>query len=670
MQKRTRKKLIAIQIALALMPGSMQAAKIAIKQDDTSDKLDASLKANGSLDLQFTNDSYHSDSLYFIDTGDRAKTGLTNDTSLSKFRTGHPMDTIAIHSSGEKTLNNRQLVADGNIDANDKGKINLALTNSSSLPGAIKQTASGGVNLCLKGGNSHWRISDNSHLNKLTLKSSSVEFLTGAFKTLTIAGNYHAEDGKIILNSDLAGDSATSDRIIVQGNTSGDTRLTINKTSGQPAETENGVLLVEVRGTSNGVFRQNGRTTAGLYDYFLRRKDKNWYLVSWYEPAPSVPDDSNNNNRGSDNSNSSNDNSNSGSGSGSNDNSNRGSGNGSDSSSYGNSGGSNTGGVSGNSNHDMPRTHAYRPESASYIANLAVANNLFVTSMHDRQPGQHVEPGTSSFWVRKGGGHAHFTDASGQLKTKSNSYRLQAGSDIVRRENGRDGIRLGVMAGYGNNYNKTQSALTNYHAKAELNGYSMGFYGSWFSDKNRQQGAWLDSWLLYSGFEAYVTGQGLPSKKYWLKGFSGSLEAGYIQPVIQSQSVNFWVEPHAQAVFMGVKDKAMHEIDGTRVKGTGAGNTMTRIGVRSWATGATLPLQKATFRPWLEANWVHNSHAFGVNMNNGSNQQAGAKEKLEIKLGIEGQPIADLHLSGEVSQQRGASGYLETFGTLQIKYTF
>lgn len=667
MQKRTRKKLIAIQIALALMPGSMQAAKITIKEGDISDKLDASLKVNGSLDIHVTNDAYHSDSLYFIDTGDKAKAGLNSDTTLGKFLTGQPVETIVTRSSGETTLNNHRLVAYSNIVANDKEKINLALTESSSLVGAINQTGSGRVNLCLKGGNSHWRISDNSSLNKLTLKSSSVEFLAGAFKTLTIAGDYHAEDGKIILNSDVAGDSAASDRIIVQGNTSGDTQLTINKISGQPAETENDVLLVEVRGASKGVFRQNGRTTAGLYDYFLRRKDKNWYLVPWYEPEPSMPDESNNNNRGSDNSNS---NSNSSSSSNS---SNDNSGNGSNNSN------SSTGGVNDNSgsvndnsssNHDTPRTHAYRPESASYIANLAVANNLFVTSMHDRQPGQHTEPGTSSFWVRKGGGYAHFTDASGQLKTKSNSYRLQAGSDIVRWVNGRDGTRLGVMAGYGNNHNKTRSALTKYRSKAELNGYSMGFYGSWFSDKNRQQGAWLDSWLLYNEFEAYVTGQGLPSKKYRLKGFSGSLEAGYIQPVITSQSVNLWVEPHAQAVFMGVKDKAMNEIYGTRVKGTGTGNTMTRLGVRSWATGATLPLQKATFRPWLEANWVHNSHAFGVNMNNGSNQQAGTKEKLEIKMGIEGQPIPDLHLSGEVSQQRGASGYRETFGTLQIKYTF
>lgn len=606
----------------------------------------SSLKVNGDLDIKFTDDSYHSSPLYFIYTGENAKTELNGNTTLGTAQASKPANIFAIHSLGETTLKNHQLVAYGDIYATEKGKINLELTDNSYLLSAINKADMGEIELSLSGNNSRWQINGDSHLNTLTLSSSSMEFLPDTFKTLTIDGDYHGDNGKIVMNTQLAGDGSASDRIIVKGNTSGNTQLAIKKIAGNGAETDNGILLIEVNGTSNGIFTQQGRTTAGLYDYFLRQKDKNWYLVSYLEEETPPPDNGNGDNGD----------------------------NGDNGSNGGNNGGGNSGGNGGNNgNTDESRIRAYRPESASYIANLAAANKLFITSMYGRQSGQRTpsdKARMSSFWLRQGGGHARFTDISGQLKTKSNSYVLQMGGDIAQWKNSQGSSNVGMMAGYGNNHNKTRSTLTGYRSKAEINGYSMGVYGSWFNDQNRQQGAWLDSWLQYNWFDSYVTGEGLPSEKYRLKGFSAALEAGYIQPAGQYQNFRFWLEPHAQAVFMDVKDKAMNEIYGTRVKGTGDGNILARIGLRSWMASTTATAQATAFRPWLEANWLHNSRAFGVNMNNGGNQQSGAKESVEIKVGVTGQPVPNLQLSGEISQQRGSADYIEMFGVLQVSYAF
>lgn len=126
-----------------------------------------------------------------------------------------------------------------------------------------------------------------------------------------------------------------------------------------------------------------------------------------------------------------------------------------------------------------------RPEAGSYIANLAAANTMFTTRLHERLGNTYYtdmvtgEQKQTTMWMRHEGGHNKWRDGSGQLKTQSNRYVLQLGGDVAQwSQNGSDSWHVGVMAGYGNSDSKTISSRTGYRAKASVNGYSTGLYAT------------------------------------------------------------------------------------------------------------------------------------------------------------------------------------------------
>ncbi|XBS70791.1 autotransporter outer membrane beta-barrel domain-containing protein [Acerihabitans sp. KWT182] len=117
---------------------------------------------------------------------------------------------------------------------------------------------------------------------------------------LTVAGNYVGNNGRLNFNAKLSDDASDSERLIVQGNTSGDTLVSVNNAGGSGAQTIDGIELINVIGASDGEFIQSGRIVAGAYDYTLERgtgaNDANWYLNSstvaeppGAEPEP-IPD--------------------------------------------------------------------------------------------------------------------------------------------------------------------------------------------------------------------------------------------------------------------------------------------------------------------------------------------------------------------------------------------
>ncbi len=101
---------------------------------------------------------------------------------------------------------------------------------------------------------------------------------------LIIKGNYHGNNGQLVLNTVLDGDNSATDKLVVQGDTSGSTSVTVNNVGGTGAKTLNGIELIHVGGKSEGEFVQAGRIVAGAYDYTLARgqgaNSGNWYLTS------------------------------------------------------------------------------------------------------------------------------------------------------------------------------------------------------------------------------------------------------------------------------------------------------------------------------------------------------------------------------------------------------
>jgi len=448
---------------------------------------------------------------------------------------------------------------------------------------------------------------------------------SAAGTTLTINGNYAGENGHILFNTQLGNDDSLTDKMLVTGDTSGSTGVSVTNVGGLGDEALNGIELIDVKGKSDGEFTQEGRIVAGAYDYSLVRgqgdNSNNWYLVNYKVDPDPIPD---------------------------------------------------------------PDEPDNRPEGGSYIANLMAANTLFNTRLHDRLgETQYVDALTgekkvTSLWLRQVGSHNNWRDGSGQLKTQSNSYVAQLGGDVAQwSSNGLDRGHLGLMVGYANSHSNTNSSATDYSSKGSVEGYSTGIYGTWFANDVDKNGMYVDSWLQYNWFNNNVNGEQLAGESYKSKGLTASLETGYTLKMGEftgsHSSVNEWfVQPQAQVIWMGVKAKDHRESNGTLVSSDGDGNVQTRLGIRTYLKGhhAMDKDKEREFQPFIEVNWLHNTHSYSAVMDGDRISQSGASNIGEIKVGVEGQLNPRLNLWGNIGNQMGDKGYSDSSAMVGVKYNF
>lgn len=112
--------------------------------------------------------------------------------------------------------------------------------------------------------------------------------------TLTVSGNYIGNGGTLEIETVLGDDSSAADKLVVTGNTSGNTNVHVINLGGLGAQTVEGIKIVDVGGISNGNFTLLGSYTfegdpavvAGAYAYRLYQggvstpTDGDWYLRS------------------------------------------------------------------------------------------------------------------------------------------------------------------------------------------------------------------------------------------------------------------------------------------------------------------------------------------------------------------------------------------------------
>lgn len=124
--------------------------------------------------------------------------------------------------------------------------------------------------------------------------SGSVRLGSAPGTTLTVAGDYTGAGGTIFLNAALDGDASTTDRLVVQGSTSGTGILAVTNVGGAGAQTAQGIKIVDVQGSSAGaftlagdyVFQGDQAVVSGAYAYRLYKNgvstpsDGDWYLRS------------------------------------------------------------------------------------------------------------------------------------------------------------------------------------------------------------------------------------------------------------------------------------------------------------------------------------------------------------------------------------------------------
>jgi autotransporter family porin len=450
---------------------------------------------------------------------------------------------------------------------------------------------------------------------------------------LHVSGDYIGNGGTIAFNTALGGDDSATDRMIIDGSTSGTSAVSVTNAGGSGAQTLNGIELISVGGNSAGEFTQSGRIVAGAYDYQLVRGSgsnaSNWYLVSGTNPDPTPTPDPD---------------------------------------------------PQPTPDPEPTPEPWVRPEAGIYTANIAAANTLFVNRLHDRLGETHYvdaltgEERVTSMWLRNVGGHNRFKDSSGQLSTQANRYVMQLGGDVAQwSSDGQNRFHLGVMGGYANQKSNSRNSHSGYHADGSINGYSVGLYGTWLQDNETKTGAYVDTWLQYNWFNNSVSGESIGSESYKSKGLTGSVEAGYTWKLGErDEHTSFYIQPKAQAIWMGVKADDHTEVNGTRVSSEGDGNVQTRLGLRGFIKGHSKldDGKQRTFEPFVEANWIHNTRDFGATMNGVRVTQAGARNIGELKVGVEGQLNPHVNLWGNVAQQVGDKGYSDTSAMLGVKVNF
>ncbi|TJQ01632.1 autotransporter outer membrane beta-barrel domain-containing protein [Escherichia coli] len=549
------------------------------------------------------------------------------------------LDSIDVNkTTTDVSILNRSIITPGNnvLVNNTGGGLNI-ISSDSTLNGATK-LVSGTTTLKLSE-NTIWNMKDDSVVTHLTNSDSIINlsyddgqtFTQG--KTLTVKGNYVGNNGQLNIRTVLGDDKSATDRLIVEGNTSGSTTVYVKNAGGSGAATLNGIELITVNGDESpaDAFRQgDARIAAGAFEYQLKQQGKNWYLTSYQ----SVNEEDNSS--------------------------------------------------EGNSESTETPTPVLRPEAGSYVANLAAANTLFVMRLNDRAgETRYIDPVTeqersSRLWLRQIGGHNAWRDSNGQLRTTSHRYVSQLGADLLTGGfTDSDSWRLGVMAGYARDYNSTHSSVSDYRSKGSVRGYSAGLYATWFADDISKKGAYIDAWAQYSWFKNSVKGDELAYESYSAKGATVSLEAGYGFALNKSFGLEAakytWIfQPQAQAIWMGVDHNAHTEANGSRIENDANNNIQTRLGFRTFirTQEKNSGPHGDDFEPFVEMNWIHNSKDFAVSMNGVKVEQDGARNLGEIKLGVNGNLNPAASVWGNVGVQLGDNGYNDTSVMVGLKYKF
>lgn len=559
--------------------------------------------------------------------------------ALSSVELSSALDSIDVNkTTTDVSILNRSIITPGNniLVNNTGGGLNI-ISSDSTLNGATK-LVSGTTTLKLSE-NTIWNMKDDSVVTHLTNSDSIINlsyddgqtFTQG--KTLTVKGNYVGDNGQLNIRTVLGDDKSATDRLIVEGNTSGSTTVYVKNAGGSGAATLNGIELITVNGDESpaDAFRQgDARIAAGAFEYQLKQQGKNWYLTSYQ----SVNEEDNSS--------------------------------------------------EGNSESTETPTPVLRPEAGSYVANLAAANTLFVMRLNDRAgETRYIDPVTeqersSRLWLRQIGGHNAWRDSNGQLRTTSHRYVSQLGADLLTGGfTDSDSWRLGVMAGYARDYNSTHSSVSDYRSKGSVRGYSAGLYATWFADDISKKGAYIDAWAQYSWFKNSVKGDELAYESYSAKGATVSLEAGYGFALNKSFGLEAakytWIfQPQAQAIWMGVDHNAHTEANGSRIENDANNNIQTRLGFRSFirTQEKNSGPHGDDFEPFVEMNWIHNNKDFAVSMNGVKVEQDGARNLGEIKLGVNGNLNPAASVWGNVGVQLGDNGYNDTAVMVGLKYKF
>ncbi|HHX9804640.1 TPA: fibronectin-binding autotransporter adhesin ShdA [Salmonella enterica subsp. enterica] len=491
-------------------------------------------------------------------------------------------------------------------------------------------------------------------INMGTMTSGSSSSTPG--NTLYVDGDYTGNGGSLYLNTVLGDDDSATDKLVITGDASGTTDLYINGI-GDGAQTTNGIEVVDVGGVSTSdAFELKNEVNAGLYTYRLywNESDNDWYLAS---KAQSDDDDSGGDDTPSDG--------------------------GDDGGNVtppddGGDGGNVTPPDDGGDGGDVTPPDdggdvapQYRADIGAYMGNQWMARNLQMQTLYDRE-GSQYRNADGSVWARFKAGKAESEAVSGNIDMDSNYSQFQLGGDILAWGNGQQSVTVGVMASYINadtdstgNRGADGSQFT---SSANVDGYNLGVYATWFADAQTHSGAYVDSWYQYGFYNNSVESGDAGSESYDSTANAVSLETGYRYDIALSNGNTVSLTPQAQVVWQNYSADSVKDNYGTRIDGQDGDSWTTRLGLR--VDGKLYKGSRTVIQPFAEANWLHTSDDVSVSFDDATVKQDLPANRAELKVGLQADIDKQWSVRAQVAGQTGSNDFGDLNGSLNLRYNW
>ncbi|GAB7534617.1 autotransporter family protein [Burkholderia sp. 3C] len=319
------------------------------------------------------------------------------------------------------------------------------------------------------------------------------------------------------------------------------------------------------------------------------------------------------------------------------------------------------------------------PEPDAYLGNAMASEMMTVHTLHQRQgqaPGMKAADAAGGIdgaaWARVEGNTASYGGGGRDLST--NTYLVHAGSDVFRFKLGNEGsVRVGAMAMYGNSnvwskremWNPLTNSMADSTANGHVDGYNVGVYGTWYGNKDILTGPYVDTWFMYGKYNNTVGGS-LATDSYGSRTLTGSIEAGYSMPLYLSGTTQLYIEPEAQVVYSNYSADA-HSAPAGEIGRQNSNNVLTRLGVRLHGVDTR---GKIEMRPFVEANWWHGTGSQSVNISGNTFSLDTPRDRMELKVGLQGQ--FGKHWSGSIAVggQTSFGHYTSMSGQIATKYSW
>ena len=424
--------------------------------------------------------------------------------------------------------------------------------------------------------------------------------------TLLVNGNYTSTGGTLTLNTQLGDDNSPTDKLVVTGNTAGNTTLYINNAGGEGADTDQGIEVVDVGGQSDGTFTQGNRVQIGAYEYRLYDDGGDWYLRS-------KTDDN------------------------------------------------------GDGGNDTPQ---YSPDTGAYLGNQWMARSLQMQTLYDRE-GSQFRTEDGNVWARFKAGKAESQAAGGGIDINNNYSQFQLGGAVAAWSDDVRSLTAGVMGSYINADTDSTASRgadgSQFSAKGNVDGYSLGLYATWFADAKNHRGAYIDSWYQYGIYNNSVDNGELGDTHYDSRASAVSLETGYRYDIALQNGNTISLTPQGQIIWQNYTADSVNNASDVHIRGQNGDSWNSRLGLR---VDGKLPKDNGTIQPFVEANWLYTSDDTAAVFDNAKVAMELPSSRVELKAGIQANINKQWSITAQAAGQKGRDDYSDLNGSLNLRYSW